>query len=184
MVFWEELVFMDWMILMWSVWWQKWHSMLKFTLLLKTQNKFSITTSNLPFFTVRFAGTFRSYILLIAFSGLGLIHENKRTIQIFSHRGNQVDARWEWGRPLLALDKGGVAANPAHQGFRHFFLPFGTCLPKLFLDGPFLISLCRTSLSSQWSWRPTPSAILPLWTSLKTTYQMCHNITFIKKTMS
>ena len=63
------------------------------------------------------------------------------------------------------------------QRFIYFFSLFGTFLPfGTLLERVILMALCRTSLSSQWSWPPTPSAILLLWTSLKTTYQRCHNI--------
>ena len=75
---------------------------------------------------------------------------------------------WPWIKEALPP----IQLTKVYLPFLAFWdpLPFGT------LFWLFLMALCRTSLSSQWSWPPTPSAILLLWTSLKTTYQRCHNI--------
>ena len=50
-------------------------------------------------------------------------------MKIYSHFGNQVDAR-RGGRPLLALDQGGTATNPTHQGFT-FCHHMSLCGPPL-----------------------------------------------------
>ena len=48
----------------------------------------------------------------------------------YTHFGNQVDAREGRGRPLLALDQGGTATNPTHQGFT-FCHHMALCGPPL-----------------------------------------------------
>ena len=110
------------------------------------------------------------------------------------------------GRHFLALDQGGAASTPDHRGLAArllyiFHSPFWSLnnfyAPKSHLlhsahtldlirfqsKGPsvfrFFITLClcRKSLSLQISWRHPPSASLPLWTPLWTTFQRCQNKT-------